>query len=253
MNAWNFVMAAAMAVLLLGCASPSERQIWSGAPASLRGRLGVVGVVIETNSRAFTYDIPLTRGEAARDMSGLAISGNLLAAAHSDRAGGLVLLGLPVAAVGGVIYGAVAGLNKSELQRTLTAITNTTAKIDLRDNFLELVKHEAGKHGFPLRDALDRDEAIHHVLQLRVVRQELSTPSETPNPGLSLHLLIHARLIDSAGQVVYDTYFERRGSRQSFATWAADDARRFRSEWREMQEKAASTILERIFLGEDSE
>src|SRR6185503_19340879 len=132
MNFKTLMLVTACAGSVIGCSTPSPPQVWEGAPAGVRERLGTVGVRVDyTQSRDFVFDTPEKKRTAAADGAGAGVTLNLYAAAHMDNAAPLALVLLPAFAAGGAIYGSIAGVPEADLQAGLTAVTNTLRDCDL--------------------------------------------------------------------------------------------------------------------------
>ena len=254
MNTGISALLFAMAGLLTSC-STSPRQVWTGAPPQVRDRLGTVGVWVDhSQSREFTFDMPDSKKEATRDMAGLGISANLTGAANADQAGGFVLALLPAFAVGGAIYGAVAGVSAPKLQRALMAMTNATSDCDLIAHLPDRLIADAQARGFKVVDANADEPKWNTLLTARVVTQQLARAgNESPDPALLLHFVVEVRLTDTNRNTLYATYLERRSKRLDFVQWAADGALQMRHETTRLQNEMAAAIISRVFLGEDSE
>jgi hypothetical protein len=239
--------------LFAGCRTP-DKQVWTGAAPEDRTGLGVVGLKLDREeSREFTFYAPSTRGEATRDMSGLAISENLAGAERAGRAWPIVLLGVPVAAAGGAIYGAVSGVSSHHLHRGLMNVTNVQAQNSLFDQLPVLVQQKARENASI--ELLGEEDAVpfDHVLHLRVMSQQLIYSGVRPNPRLVLHVVVNARLTDSRGRDLYSPYIDRQSQPRTFIEWSEKGARRLRTDFRNMQDELAATVVQRVFLGESSE
>ena len=240
-------------LLLAGCRTP-EKQVWAGASPEVRTGLGVVRMQLDREeSRDFTFAAPSTRGEATRDMAGLAIAKNLDAAEHAGNAWAVVLMGVPAAAAGGAIYGAVSGVRPHHLHRGLINVTNVSTANRLFDRLPQLLKQKAQQTGFI--ELLNEDDPtpVDQVLHLRVVSQQLAYLGIRPNPSLVLRVIVNARLTDSRGLDIYSTYVERQSQPRSFIEWSEKGGQRLRNDFRKMQDELAATIVQRVFLGESSE
>lgn len=251
MNPIPTLLAAAIAGLLTACSS-SRPQVWSGAPSAVRERLGTVGVRLDyAHSRNFVFDEPDSKGSSARDMAGMGIHANLEGASGAGQAGGFVLVLMPAFALGGAIYGSVAGVSATKLHQALDAMTNASPRCDLVGALPEQIVSQAWSRGFDVLDASTGRTNFDTLLTARVVTQQL-TGNESPNPALLLHYLVQVRVTDPSGRMLYDTYVETKSRRRSFVEWAEDGARRLREETSRRQDEIAAKIVSRVFLGEDS-
>jgi hypothetical protein len=205
-------------------------------------------------SHDFVFDQPDTKGRATRDMAGQAIHANLIGAAGAERAAPFVLALIPAFALGGAVYGSVAGVSAPKLNRALDAITNASGRCDLGLRLPEEIVSQAWARGRAVMDASTGQTNYDTLLTVRIAAQQLmGRGTESPNPALMLHCLVHARLTDARGSVLYDTYVETKGRRRDFVEWAEDGARRLREEAARQQNAIAAKLVGRVFLGEDSE
>lgn len=254
MNTKTILLAAISACVLTAC-STSRLQVWTGASTSVRDRLGTVGVRVDfAQSRGFVFEEPDTKGGAARDMAGLGIGSSFMAAGSDPRAALPAIMLLPAFALGGAVYGSVAGVSSSKLHQALDAVTNATAACDLIVLLPEKIVSQAWSCGFHMVDASTGRTNYNTLLTMRVVTQQLiGTGSESPNPALLLHYLMQVCLTDGNGRALYSTYVETRSRRRHFVEWAKDDARCLREEITRQQNEIAVKIVGRVFLGEASE
>lgn len=254
MNTKTILLAAISACVLTAC-STSRPQVWTGAPMSVRDRLGTVGVRVDyAQSRDFVFEQPDTKGRATRDMAGLGIGSSLMAAGSDPRAALPAIMLMPAFALGGAVYGSVAGVSSAKLHQALDAMTNASTRCNLIAPLPEQILSQAWSRGFDVVDASPGRTNYNTLLTMRVVTQQLiGTGSESPNPALLLHYLVQVRLTDSSGSALYGTYVETKSRRWNFVEWTEDGARRLREETSRQQNEIAAKLVGRVFLGEDSE
>ena len=254
MNTKTILLAAIGACVLTAC-STSRPQVWTGASTSVRDHLGTVGVRVDyAESHDFVFDQPDTKGRATRDMAGLGIGSSLIAAGSDPRAALPAIMLLPAFALGGAVYGSVAGVSSAKLHQALDSVTNAAAACDLIVLLPEKIVSHAWSRGFDVVDASTGRTNYDTLLTMRVMTQQLiGTGSESPNPALLLHYSVQVFLTDANGRALYNTYVETRSRRRDFVAWTANDARRLREETSRLQTEIAAKIAGRVFLGEDSE
>jgi hypothetical protein len=249
------LLVSAFAGLCVGCSTPSQPQVWAGAPPEIREGLGTVGVrVAYAESRDFVADMPDGKRTAAGEGVGFGVAANLVAAAYADKAAPVVLALMPAFALGGAVYGSVAGVSAPEFQRSLTAITNSLRECDLVVHLPEQIVEQARAREFDVVDARGRDAVCDTRLTVRVVTQQLSRGGiETPDPALFLQYVVEARVTDANGNMLYSTYVETTSRRRDFTEWAENDARRLRRESQRMAREISNKIVGRVFSGVASE
>ncbi len=257
MKAKTIVLGLAITSLFTACKSPKATpQIWPGASPEVRARLGTVGVQIDhPHSRPFVFDVPDTRGGAAHDMSGMAVSHNLRGAGESGNGAAVifVMAMLPVSAAGGAIYGSLAGVSKTKLHDALNQMTNGVRASDLLVHFpVEIVEQARAQH-FQATDARRPGAVCHSKLSLRVVTQQLVRVNESPNSALQLHYVVEAQVLGADDSLLYSTYVTAISPRRKFIEWAAHDGETLRWDSQRMMQGMATKILHRIYRGEGSE
>ena len=161
---------------------------------------------------------------------------------------------MPAFALGGAIYGNLAGVSATKLNQALAAVTNASAECDLTRRLAESIVNRAWSDGCEVMDASAGQTNFDTRLTVRVITQQLTRAgNESPDPPLLLHYLVEARLTDAKGELLYSTYCETKSRRWKFVEWAEDDARRLREEAACQREEIAAKLVRRVFLGEDSE
>jgi hypothetical protein len=254
MNATTVVLGLAIASLFTACKSPQATpQIWPGATPEVRARLGTVDVQIDhARSRQFVFEVPDTKGGAAHDSSGMAVSHNLIGAGGAGTGAIFVLALMPLSAAGGAIYGSLSGVSRTELHDALSQITNAVRASDLLVHFPEHIVEQARAQNFPALDARGHSRVGKTKLRLRVMTQHLVQVNESPNSPLWLHYVVEAQVLDAGDSLLYRTYVTAISPRRKFTEWAVHDGERLRRESQRMMQDMASQIVGRVFRGEDS-
>jgi hypothetical protein len=254
MKATTVVLALSITALFTACKSPrATPQVWPGASPEVRARLGTVDVQIDhPASRQFVFEVPDTKGGAAHDSSGMAVSHSLSGAGGAGQAAIFVLAMLPLTAAGGAIYGSLTGVSRTALHDALNQMTNAVRASDLLVHFPEHVLKQARAQNFPALDAHERGRAGKTKLRLRVVTQHLVQVNESPNSPLRLHYVVEAQVLDAGDSLLYRTYVTAISPRRKFTEWAAHDGENLRRDSQQMMQDMASQIVGRVFRGEDS-
>lgn len=254
MKANTIVLGLAITSLFTACKSPrATPQVWPGASPEVRARLGTVDVQIDhARSRPFVFEVPDTRGGAAHDISGMAVSHNLIGAGGAGTGAIFVLAVVPLTAAGGAIYGSLTGVSKTDLHDALDQMTNAVRASDLLVNFPEHILEQARAQNFPAIDARGLSRICETKLRLRVVTQHLVQVNESPNAPMRLHYVVEAQVLDAGNSLLYRTYVTAISPRRKFTEWAAHDGERLRRESQRMMQEMASQIVSRVFRGEDS-
>lgn len=254
MNSTLTMLVSVIAASLTAC-STQQPQVWADALPNVRAQMGTVGVRADsTISRDFVFEEPDSKGRSTRDMAGFGIHANLESVAGAERAAPFVLMLMPAFALGGAIYGSVAGVPAAKLIQAVAAVTNASAECDLTRWLPECIVSRARSSGFEVMDASGGRANYDAELTVRVVTQQLTRAgNESPNPALLLHYLVEARLTDAKGDLLYSTYCETKSRRWKFVEWAEDEARRLRKEAACQRDEIAAKLVRRVFLGDDSE
>ncbi|MEO6244594.1 MAG: LPS assembly lipoprotein LptE, partial [Opitutaceae bacterium] len=91
------------------------------------------------------------------------------------------------------------------------------------------------------------------LLELMVYEPNISG-REGINPGLRLSLGLRVRLLDArSGRELYSDYLDYRGAKHTLVTWAADDARLFRSELDRCLAHLSTEIVEQFLTRPSTE
>lgn len=254
MNTSTIALGLAIATLFTACKSPrATPQIWPGASPEVRSRLGTVEVQIDRPvSRQFTFEVPDTRAGAAHDLSGMAVSRNLIGAGGAGTGAIFVLALVPFTAAGGAIYGSLAGVSKTDLHDALKQMGDAVRASDLLVHFPEHVLEQARAQNFPALEARGPSRVCETKLRLRAVTQHLVQMNESPNAPLWLHYVVEVQVLDAGDALLYRTYVTALSPPRKFTEWAAHDGEILRRESQQMMQDMASQIVSRVFRGEDS-
>ncbi len=268
------------AVLLLATAACAERadrpKPLSALPPppaeGVRAKIGVVGVAAADEATRRAFQKPPGKGKgaaigAAQGFGG-SILGGLYVGAYSGHPYGFALgvaLGIafaPVAAVGGLVVGAVKGVPAEEVAVAEAALSRAIDELGadraLQQRVYRLVGEHTGRKAVMLTEVVnvERDapfaplagENIDSLLAIGVPWLALVGDGNI-NPPLVLVARAKVSLRDAAGGTrLYHTRVEFIGAAHTFTEWAADDARLFRAETERALDRLAEKIVDEVFL-----
>jgi hypothetical protein len=248
-------LAAALSLLGSGCATGPGAPAYVTHPPppseEVRAGLGVITVVV-TEPQSTEIAQPMDKGLAA----GKGASGGFLMALESGVTSGDAnafvgsLFLAPVAAAGGAIYGAFAGMNENEYKRITMALRQVVLTDDVPAR-LESGCVEAIRRLAP-RTVLAPTNAPAGTAQttLEVVPLMFGLDAGAGiNPPMTLNCAVQVRFVRASdGAVLYLGQFGHFGATDTLRRWAADDGAKFRQGITAACNDLVGQIAERVFL-----
>ncbi|MFQ5958620.1 MAG: hypothetical protein ACE5LF_04550 [Alphaproteobacteria bacterium] len=275
----RWMIATLSAVMLLaaaGCAERAERsKPLSALPPppreDIRARIGVVGVAVAAEATRRDFQKPPGKGKGAAIGAAQGFGGSILLGMSGGGGGDpqvgalLAALGIafaPVAAVGGLVVGAVKGVPAEEVAAAEAALARAIDELGadraLQERVYRLVREHAARDAVMLTElaTVEPDATvaspvggkIDSLLAIGVPSLAL-VGSGKINPPLVLVARAKVSLRDAAGGTrLYHTQVEFIGAAHTFTEWAADDARLFRAEIDRALGRLAEKIVDEVFL-----
>jgi hypothetical protein len=244
---------------LFGCASGPQPDL----PQEVRDTLGTIGVM-SRDSPAFDYSTPTTGGASG---AGVGLKMWAVAASNCNGCGlgaGLLPVFLPFFALGGAIYGGVAGESSEAVATAETNLKEAFAEMKVQDVIRDHVYETArdrtrhslvllqptdqpGHGGEPLYSALV-ERGVTTVLEVRVSQIALVAQAVGHNPPMSLVMIADAKLIRSKdGQVFYALSLEDRSLPRQFLAWGANSGQELRDVMTRLSQNLADQIVGKVF------
>ena len=268
------------AALLLATAACTERtdrpRPLSALPPppteDVRAKIGVVGVAAADEATRRDFQKPPGKGKGAAIGAAQGFGGSIIGGLYAGASSGdpfLFALGTalgiafaPVAAVGGMVVGAVKGVPADEVAAAEVTFTRAIAELGvdraLQQRVYRLVREHTGRDAVMLTElAMVEPDAIVAPVVGGTIDSLLAigVPSLTLvgdgniNPPLVLVARAQTSLRDAPGGTrLYHTRVEFIGAAHTFTEWAADDARLFRAEIDRALGRLAERIVDEVFL-----
>ncbi len=258
--------------VVAGCHTPEAqfpRIINEAAPLppEVRARFGTIGVLpVRAATNAYFYPPP-NRAEVFDRVAGKAFDStyNHTSGRGVDGFASKITASTIAAVTGGTLASIIKGVPPEEFERSQAALRKALAEESLSDGIQRqlvdamtatrlpnvLVLSDAAVAKAKVDGRLNdlsalASQGVHSVLEIRVA--EVSFELKTGfNPDIAFSPQVVATLRSVAdGSVLYSRYFEYRGEQRKFTTWAADDARAFRTEVGLASREFARAILEQL-------
>jgi|SoiMethySBSTD1v2_1073268.scaffolds.fasta_scaffold11433_5 hypothetical protein len=246
-----------------GCTTNSHRI----PPLSEQVRTEISTLGVATSSIVPTSDLkgPISgKGSGAAKGAGqaaLAVVSAPKGGAGGDPRAAVVMLGLiaiavPIAALGGAIYGAIVAPPDGKVKGAETALANAFADLKIQeavhDHVLRAAQGCIGHRVAPLGETPDVDA----ILEIGVLSVRLAGAGALEiNPPR--HLLVFAcpKLVRRAdGRELYPAEsiipaFAYLSAPRKFLEWGGEDARLFREEMERAYQNLADSVVEELFMG----
>ena len=270
-------LTAALLLATAACAERTDRpKPLSALPPppteDVRAKIGVVGVAAADEATRRDFQKPPGKGKgaaigAAQGFGGSILGGVYVGALTYDPLGlalgtALGIAFAPVAAVGGLVVGAVKGVPAEEVAAAEAALSRAIDELGadraLQQRVYRLAGEHTGREAVMLNEVvnLERDapvaplagEKIDSLLAIGVPWLALVGDGKI-NPPLVLVARATVSLRDAAGGIrLYHTRVEFIGAAHTYTEWAADDARLFRAEIDRALGRLAERIVDEVFL-----
>jgi hypothetical protein len=257
-----------LTLALCGCHSPGRGRIVSQPPPldeATRISLGRIGLVMPDASTGFEFRYPMNTRHA---MGQSAINTWDFMREEDDGGVGEFFFDLAVAGISGVVGGAVAGVPQREIDATARQLSEVVRQCPLLpdiSNRLQTVREKRGDSAlvavpFDLvaelnaADPTNRnyrpltDLSIDTLIELRVHHHGFEAEERINPPMMSKAVawVEITRLAD--GAQLYSGPIEYAGHQHRFREWAADDAKKFRSELKRTGRVIARSIAEQVLV-----
>jgi hypothetical protein len=213
-------------------------------------RPGAVGVAEGAKKGAMAgAQVPLTPGLVFIAFAAQARERGALLAGVAAIGAAIVLV--PVGAVIGAAFGALAAPSTDEVEWTAAVLERAFADAGLRDSLTTWII-EAGD-GRPIFSAIDpmdpagRAVDTHLRLDAPLVRLTSEDPTDW-KPRLRLRVTLSGKLVRASdGSELRTSRWEYEGAKATFFDWAKDDARPFRAELERAGRALAARIIADLF------
>ena len=248
-----------------GCYSPGRSRITSEvAPAddSVRSSFGRVGLLLVDRGTPFSFQYPRNGTEATVDIAKSTWKEGDYDDGVDDFVAGLIFSGTV-----GLIGGAVVGVPQSSIvaaeevmrqslqqQPVIAEISSRIqtcfdqrgqpAPIVIPPEFAaDLAEEDPDKRDYCALSSLDIDS----VMEIAVEWHGFRTPG-TSNPPMTMEATVRVHITRvSDGAVLFASPVHYHGHQHRFRCWAAEDARRFRSELRRIGRMVGQSVVEQVF------
>ena len=248
-----------------GCYSPGRSQIISKAvpiEESVRSNFGRVGLLLSESSAPFVFQYPRTTGEAMVNTAEK--TWNTLE--PDDDLEGIVG-GVIISGVVGIIGGAFTGISEAEIEKAETRMQQALKENPVLPGISNCVQALLKTRGCPplivIPDVIAAElnaagptERNYHLLtaigvdtlmEIRVDRQGFQA-RKPGNPPMTMEALAQVYLTSVPdGALLYSAPIHYWGHQHRFTRWADEDARRFRSDLKRINQKVGRGIVDQVF------
>lgn len=259
LHSQRWVSVVLVALLLGGCATKSARPLGT----EQRQGLGRLGVATAHFAPSVVLEITRGKGDSAARAAANAALGTLEGGLQTRDGFGFLLSVLlaPVIAVGGAVYGAVAGDSAAEVHRLADPLDEVLYGRELQQLLKEALLQHTRRTAQPIarsdlrgsgaegrwqdyRGEVDLDT----VLEVGI-REILLSDESVANTRVNLQVTGFARLVAvSDGGVVLEQDYLYRSIDRSLAEWSRNGGTRLRSELNAAFDQIAGRIADDYFL-----